>query len=82
MLLTLPPHKLELARSLLVAHAEMFCSGWETRSRAAAEEGPEQMREVMLMEKDTKTHSPPALCRERELFFIAFSQYILNLSLV
>lgn len=62
-ILTLPPRILELAHIPLVARAERsrFCSGEERRSRAAREEDPAQMKEAMLMQRDTGSHSPPAL---------------------
>lgn len=63
MILTLLPRKLGLARILLVARAgrSRFCLGEERRSRAAGEEDPAQRKEAMLMQRDTWSHSPPAL---------------------
>lgn len=63
-------HTLELAHSLLAVRAEKsrFCWDEAKRSRPAAEEDPVQMKEAMLMERDTRSHSPQALalpwCRE------------------
>lgn len=60
---TLFPHTLELVHSLPAVHAERsrFCWDEGKRSRAAAEEDPAQMKEAMLMERDTRSHSPQAL---------------------
>lgn len=63
-ILTLPPHILELGHNPLAAAAgrSRLCLGEERRSRAAREEDPVQMKEVMLMQRDTGSHSPLALC--------------------
>lgn len=67
--LTMPPRILVLARSLLVADAgrSRFCWDEERRSRAAAEEDPVQMREVMSTERDKGSHSQPALHARTEI---------------